>query len=173
MRKEKTYQETLLEELEQSSRVLQAAINDLIRKRESLVGDFKKFKGRLPWPVEGDVITQFGKQKHEKFNTYIFSKGIDIEARKGKDVRAVHDGSVLFADWFKGYGKMLILDHGRGFYSLYAHLSEIVVPNKSTVTKGQPVGTVGETGSLQGPLLYFEIRHHGKPEDPLVWLTRR
>lgn len=173
IRLEKAAQQELLEELEQSSQSLQAVIDDLIRQRESLFGDFEKFKGRLSWPVPGTVVTSFGKQKHEKYDTYIFSKGIDIEAGQGSAVHAVYKGTVLFADWFKGYGQMLILDHGKGFYSLYAHLSEILVPVKSDVREGETVGRVGDTGSLRGPVLYFEIRYHGEPQDPLVWLARR
>jgi septal ring factor EnvC (AmiA/AmiB activator) len=173
IRVEKAAQQALLHELEQSSLSLQTTIDDLIRQRESLFGDFKKRKGKLSWPVHGNVITRFGKHKHEKFNTYVFSKGIDIEVRHGSKVNAVYNGTVLFADWFKGYGQMVILDHGKGFYSLYAHLSQIMVPVKSTVEQGQPIGNAGESGSLKGSMLYFEIRHHGEPQDPLIWLSRR
>ena len=173
IRKEKITQKELLEELEASSLSLQATIDDLIRERETVFGSFVQLKGQLSWPVEGPVMTLFGKQKHDQFNTYIFSKGIDIEADAGVAVSAVYNGTVLFADWFKGFGQMLIIDHGKGFYSLYAHLSEISVPVKSMIHKGQAIGKVGDTGSLKGPLLYFEIRNHGEPQDPLAWLASR
>lgn len=173
IRKEKGLQKELLEELEASALSLQMAIEDLVRQKESLFGNFKQSKGALAWPVKGAVVTEFGKHKHEKFNTYIFSKGINIAAKRGEDVRNVYNGAVLFADWFKGYGKMVILDHGKGFFTVYAHLAEISVPVKSAVESGQLIGKVGDTGSLQGPVLYFEIRHHGEPQDPLNWLAAR
>ncbi len=173
IREEKASQQELLEELEGSALLLQETIEALINKKETLFGNFENFKGELPWPVYGEVVTRFGKHKHAKFNTYIFSKGIDIEAKQGADAKAVYGGTVLFADWFKGYGQMVILDHGKGFYSLYAHLSKTLVPVKGIVEKGQPIGKVGETGSLKGPILYFEVRYHGEPQDPLTWLARR
>lgn len=171
IRKEKSLQKELLGELEASALSLQATIEDLIRQKESLFGHFKKAKGALSWPVYGNVTTKFGKHKHEKFNTYIFSKGVEISAKRGETVRTVYRGTVLFADWFKGYGKMVILDHGKGFYTVYAHLSDIISPVRSVVESGQPIGRVGETGSFKGPVLYFEIRHHGEPQDPLAWLA--
>lgn len=173
IREEKAVQQELLKEFELSSQSLEATIQGLIQQQESLFGSFEKTKGNLRWPVHGKVVTRFGKHKHEKFNTYVFSKGIDIEAGQGSEVKAVYNGTVLFADWFKGYGQMLILDHGKGFYSLYAHLDRILVSLKKTIQQGEPVGKVGETGSLKGPLLYFEIRYHGEPQDPLTWLARR
>ena len=173
IRKEKGLQKELLEELEASALSLQVTIEDLVEKKESLFGNFREAKGALAWPVKGAVVTEFGKHKHEKFNTYIFSKGINIAAKRGEDVRNVYNGTVLFADWFKGYGKMVILDHGKGFFTVYAHLAEISVPVKGAVESGQLIGKVGDTGSLQGPVLYFEIRHHGEPQDPLGWLAAR
>ncbi|MDX1764755.1 MAG: peptidoglycan DD-metalloendopeptidase family protein [bacterium] len=173
IRKEQGLQKELLEELEASAMSLQMTIDNLVQQKESLYGNFKQRKGALAWPVKGPVVTEFGKHKHEKFNTYIFSKGINIAAKRGEDVRNVYNGTVLFADWFKGYGKMVILDHGKGFFSVYAHLAEISVPVKSAVESGQVIGKVGDTGSLQGPVLYFEIRHHGEPQDPLSWLAAR
>jgi septal ring factor EnvC (AmiA/AmiB activator) len=173
IRKEKDAQKKLLGELEQSALSLYQAIEELRQKKQSLFGHFEHYKGQLPWPLDGEVITKFGRHKHEKFNTYIFSHGIDIAAQKGDEARAVYKGTVLFADWFKGYGQMVIVDHGKGFYSVYAHLSRILVPVKGVVEAGQPIGRVGETGALKGTVLYFEIRYHGEPQDPLTWLARR
>jgi len=80
---------------------------------------------------------------------------------------------VAFADWFQGYGRLAILDHGAGFFTLYAHLAELLVRAGQEVPAGQLIGTVGESGSLDGPQLYFEVRVRGKPEDPLAWLVPR
>jgi len=171
LREEKTAQQELLQELEQSAKSLQETVDALIKKKKSFFGDFEKFKGKFSWPVHGEVVTSFGRQKNENESTVIFSKGIEIGAGQGTDVKAVYGGNVLFADWFKGYGQMVILDHGDGYYSLYAHLSQVMVSVKERVQEGQKIGKVGDTGSLKGPALYFEIRYHGEPQDPMVWLA--
>jgi septal ring factor EnvC (AmiA/AmiB activator) len=129
------------------------------------------FKGELPWPVPGRVRSGFGKHKHPRFDTYTVQNGIDIEAPVDTPVRAVHDGEVVFADRFRGYGLMVILEHGR-HHTLYAHLTERAVEPGQRVAAGTPVGTVGASG-LGGPGLYFEVRTGGRPEDPLGWLKRR
>ena len=86
---------------------------------------------------------------------------------------AVADGAVIYADWFKGYGRLIILDHGGGYFTLYAHAAEIWARSGDSVSRGQVIGKVGDTGSLEGPQLYFELRHKGKPQDPLAWLQSR
>lgn len=130
-------------------------------------------KGRLPWPLEGQVLTRFGMQRHPQFGTMVFRRGIEIEAREGQAVRAVSDGEVVYADWYKGYGKLMILDHGNGFYTLYGNLSQLDLNKGIRVTKGQIIGLAGETGSLKGAKLYFEIRRNGEAEDPLARLAKR
>jgi len=135
--------------------------------------DFAKVKGRLAWPNNGEVVSLFGRQKHPKFNTYVFRKGIEIETSKEENVRAVHEGSVIYADSFKGYGMMVIMDHGENFYSVYAHLGRLLVSVGEKATKNRTIGTVGETGLSEGNRLYFEMRHEGEPIDPLTWLQRR
>lgn len=127
------------------------------------------FKGALPWPTEGRVRSTFGRHKHPKFDTYTVQNGIEIEAPADSPVVAVHEGSVVFADRFKGYGLMVVLDHGGKHHSLYAHLGEARVQNGQKVGAGEILGTVGSTG-LEGPGLYFEMRFQGRPEDPLEWL---
>jgi len=88
-------------------------------------------------------------------------------------IRAVYGGTVLYRGWLKGYGNLIILDHGTGYYTLYAHASELLVAEGDRVKAGQGIARVGETGSLAGPRLYFEIRYQGRPEDPEQWLRRR
>ena len=95
---------------------------------------------------------------------------IEIEAPENAPVSAVHEGTVVFADRFRGYGLMVVLDHGGKHHSLYAHLNELRVQAGQTVGAGQVLGTTGS--SLQGPGLYFEVRFQGRPEDPLEWLSR-
>jgi murein hydrolase activator len=132
---------------------------------------FGKLRGRLAWPLSGQLVSTYGKIKHPTFNTYTFNKGIGIGAPAGSDFRVIEGGEVLFADWFKGYGNLLIVDHGDSYYSLYAHASELLVRVGDSVKRQQVVGRTGEGGSLNGPALYFELRHHGKPENPLEWLA--
>jgi septal ring factor EnvC (AmiA/AmiB activator) len=129
------------------------------------------FKGELPWPAPGRVRGSFGKHKHPKFDTYTVQNGIDLDAPADTPVRAVHEGTVVFADRFRGYGLMVILEHGR-HHTLYAHLAEAAVEPGQKLPAGAVVGTVGSTG-LEGAGLYFELRTDGKPEDPLGWLQKR
>ena len=127
------------------------------------------FRGALPWPVEGRVRSTFGRHKHPKFDTYTIQNGIEIESPADTPVAAVHEGEVVFADRFKGYGLMVVVDHGGKHHSLYAHLGEARVQTGQKVAAGEVLGTVGST-ALEGPGLYFEMRFQGRPEDPLEWL---
>ena len=136
-------------------------------------GAFAALKGNLPWPTAGTVASGFGRQENPKFRTVTYNRGIEITAAMGRPVLAVHDGTVLFADWFRGYGRLVILDHGSGYFTLYAHASELLVKVGDQVARGQPIARVGDTGSLEGPQLYFEVRYRGKPQDPLAWLERK
>ena len=136
-------------------------------------GRFTQLKGRLPWPAAGTLSSTFGRQEHPKFRTVTFNRGIEIAAPEGRDIVAVADGAVIYADWFKGYGQLIILDHSGGYFTLYAHASEILVRPGEGAARGQVIGKVGDTGSLEGPQLYFELRYKGKPLDPLAWLQPR
>jgi septal ring factor EnvC (AmiA/AmiB activator) len=128
-------------------------------------------RDRLPWPVNGQVLTGFGAQRHPQFGTVVFRRGIDIAARVGDEVKAVNAGQVAWADWYKGYGRLVIIDHGAGLYTLYGHLSQLDINKGDRVARGQVIGLAGDTGSLRGPKLYFEIRRNGEAEDPMGWLA--
>ncbi len=132
---------------------------------------FAKLRGQLAWPIAGKLVSTYGKIKHPTFNTYTFNKGISIGASPGSDFRVIEAGQVLYADRLKGYGTLLIVDHGDSYYSLYAQASQLMVQVGDRVTRNQVVGKTGEGGALNGPALYFEIRHQGKPENPLEWLA--
>jgi len=129
------------------------------------------FRGSLPWPVAGKVRSAFGRHKHAKFDTYTVQNGIEIEAAPDTPVEAVYDGTVAFADRFKGYGLMVVLDHGGKHHSLYAHLAETRVEVGQKIAAGDVLGTVGTSG-LEGSGLYFEMRFQGRPEDPAEWLKK-
>lgn len=131
---------------------------------------FASQKGHMPLPVRGEVVETFGKHKHPEFNSYTFSKGLSISSASGADIKAIYEGSVIFADYFKGYGNMIIIDHGGGYFSLYAHAAKILKKVGAEVARHETVATVGDTDSSKGPMLYFEIRHQGKPVDPAGWV---
>ena len=154
---------------------LEAAENRLQQMLQGLTTDdvavpIPAFKGSLPWPVAGRIRVAFGRRKHPRFETYTVENGIEIEAPENTPVSAVHEGAVVFADRFRGYGLMVVLDHGGKHHSLYAHLNELRVQTGETVAAGRVLGTAGS--SLEGPGIYFEVRFQGRPEDPLEWLSR-
>jgi murein DD-endopeptidase MepM/ murein hydrolase activator NlpD len=116
------------------------------------------------------VVAEYGPQVNPRFGTKTFRNGIDIEAVEGSNIAAVFPGHVVYTGWFRGYGNLIIVDHGGEYYTVYAHAADIRVTEGDEVKQGQIIGTVGDTGSLQGPRLYFEVRHEGKPQDPAQWL---
>lgn len=130
---------------------------------------FGSLKGRLSMPARGEVVGSFGRHKHPEFNSYTVSNGISIAAPSGSDIHSVYEGQVIFADYFKGYGNMIIVDHGGGFYSLYAHAAKIMKKVGASVSRNEIVASVGDIDSARGPVLYFEIRYQGKPVDPAPW----
>jgi murein DD-endopeptidase MepM/ murein hydrolase activator NlpD len=128
-------------------------------------------RGTLAWPAPGQVLAGFGPLRHPRFGTLVPHNGIDIGAVAGTPVRAVADGTVVFADWFQGYGRTVIIDHGDGVMSVSAHLAEILAAAGGTVVAGETVGLVGDSGTLDGTRLYFELRQDGVPQEPLAWLA--
>lgn len=134
---------------------------------------FQKFKGLLNMPVSGTIVSFFGPYKSPQLNITGYRSGIDILADRGEPIRAVNGGTALYAGWFKGYGNMVILDHGQHYCTVYAHAQEIFKKKGERVEPGEVIATVGDTGSIEGPRLHFEIRHHGKPVDPLKWIGKR
>jgi septal ring factor EnvC (AmiA/AmiB activator) len=133
---------------------------------------FSAHKGLLIRPVIGRIISLFGPYKNRKYNITNFRSGINIKADKGEPIRSVFQGNVLYSSWFKGYGNMIVIDHGNNYYTIYAHLEETFKSKGDSVETGEVIATVGDTGSMEGAKLYFEVRHHGKPENPLVWLKK-
>jgi septal ring factor EnvC (AmiA/AmiB activator) len=132
--------------------------------------DFAAAKGRLLWPVEGKVTRWFGLQKDKRFGTSTFNGGIDIRAERRADVHAAHSGRADYVDWLPGYGQCIILNHGGGYFTLYAHTSAVFVTAGDLVRAGDVIASVGETGSLHGPVLHFEIRKDAEPINPAPWL---
>lgn len=187
----------LIQRLEGSAGELQTFLTDLDNKRaaeaekakpaqnvgaeitfpenpQSITGSyavhFRANKGKLLWPVEGKIITEFGPLRIG--DTYTTSNGVDIQAPRGTPFYSVFKGTVMFAGWFKNYGKIVIVDHGGNFLSLYAHADEIGVKVGQKIETRQELGKVGDTGSLKGASLHFEVRVNGTPENPKQWLAK-
>lgn len=149
-------------------------VRDIIAKLQEkmILGrglDFADKAGRLELPVKGKIISTFGRKKDIKYNSYIVSNGITIQARKGTIIRSIFAGKVLYTGSLEGYGNIVIVGHGNGYHSLYGHLDKIHVKVGSLVDAGHAIGNSGDTGSLLGEVLYLEIRHNGKPVDPAKW----
>jgi septal ring factor EnvC (AmiA/AmiB activator) len=166
---ERKLHERAMAELQSAQAGLSATLVALPAKKMPSTG-FGRLKGRLPRPVAGPIEVGFGDILNPRFHTVTLQKGVDIRAPEGTPVRAQHAGRVVHAGWFKGYGNLVIVDHGDGFYALFAHLATLGKQVDDPVATGDELGTVGSTGSLKGPYLYFEIRKHGQPLDPAAWL---
>jgi len=172
IQEEKNLQIEVLKELEQNARELQTVVDSLPQQTDSAPPrmSFSVLKGKLPPPVTGKLISAFGKKEHPDLHTSTFQKGIEIACPYGTEIKAIHDGNVVFADWLKGYGFVMIIDHGENYYSLLAHASKLLKKIGDAVAAGETIALVGDSYSLRGACLYFEIRHHGKPQNPLEWL---
>ncbi len=175
IRQDKRKREELLKEFQKAARSLENLIKGLGEKETNsqTVPSLKKVKGLLNWPLKGKVTLEYGKIEHPRFKTITFHKGLDIQASLGEKVRTVYDGNVVFSDWFEGYGKTVIIDHKKNFFTVYAHLSEIEVEKGDFVATSQRIGKVGQSGSLKGSYLYFELRKGDKALNPRNWLKER
>lgn len=175
IRKNKNSYERALQEQRERAEQLQSLMDKLARQEIVLPFQFIPLyerKGKLPWPLAGRVISRFGIERH--LNTSTMNNGIEIvPSGDGPVIRAVHPGKVVFADFFQGYGHLLIVDHGMNYYTLYGHCDEFLVGKGAFVREEQPIGVAGDVGSIRGVSLYFEVRHRAKPLDPLQWLRRR
>lgn len=171
-KKEKSENEKMLGELQESSKRLLNIIKKLDEKETYAGKGFAALKGKLLWPVNGRLAIPYGSQKDSRFNTPVFRNGIYIST-EDTSARAVYDGKVVFADWFKGYGNLVIINHGNGHHTLYANLSEIFLKVGDIIKTSSIIGRIGESGILNAPSLYFEIRYKGKPLDPMQWLKRK
>jgi septal ring factor EnvC (AmiA/AmiB activator) len=127
---------------------------------------------RLPWPLPGRVQQPFGRRREPRFGTTVVRNGVDIAAPAGAEVRAIHGGTVAFADEFDGFGRVVIVDHGQQAFTLYGYLSSVLVAPGASIAQNTVVGQVGEAPT-GGPSLYFELRIDGRPVDPLQWLEGR
>jgi septal ring factor EnvC (AmiA/AmiB activator) len=173
VRSEKAAHQRMLRELREASRRLQQIIRESSRKDTYTATGFSKLRGRLPWPAVGTIAIPYGSQRDPQFNTPVFRNGIQIKTDADTDAHAIFAGKVIFAQWFKGFGQLVIVNHGGGYHSLYGNLSEIFSHVGDIIKQNQVIGKVGTSGMLNAPGLYFEIRYRGKPLDPTQWLKRK
>ena len=183
----KTKKREVLASLQRETRSHEHALSTLQRaehRKESLLRELEQRshpsgrsapfkKGTLVWPAEGDLVGTFGRQRHPTFDTYIDRKGIEIATREGSAVHAVSDGEVVYADWLKGYGLVVILDHGRNYFTLYAHASQLSVREGDAVAKGAVLGETGSFGLTDKTILYFELRKGTRAVNPVGWFAKR
>ena len=150
------------------------ALDDLITKLQSSISDidysYKFSTPKLIWPVKGKVLQAFGEQKNSTYNVSTQNNGIDIEAPEGTSVKAVDNGVVAFAEWYQGAGKLIIIDHQNGFFTLYSHNQTLLVSKGDKVSREQKIALSGKTGSTEKACLHFEIRKRGNPVNPLHYL---
>ncbi|MEM8941326.1 MAG: peptidoglycan DD-metalloendopeptidase family protein [Pseudomonadota bacterium] len=153
---------------------LQNLLNEIVEAAAQLitqadVQSFEAAKGAMPWPVEGRLVHRFGNPRNQGKMRW---QGVSLQAEAGSTVSAVHHGRVVFADWLRGSGLLLVLDHGEGFMSLYAHNDSLLREVGDWVEVGSAIATVGSSGGQDQASLYFEIRKDGEPTDPLAWVAR-
>ncbi len=176
LRADRDRERAALDELEAAARALESTLDGLQAAPPAPVPPrppsvpFATLRGHLPAPVDAPVARRFGRVVDAEFRTETFRKGVEFGATLGQPVRAVGDGEVRFAGWFRGYGKLVIVDHGDQYFTVAGHLDQIGVQVGDAVRAGDVIGSAGETGSLGGALLYFEIRRGSEPLDPLEWL---
>jgi murein hydrolase activator len=186
IRTQRAAYEAAAAELDNTARSLQRLLADLERRRKAesqraiaqgrnpqpYTGDFARGRGQIEWPVHGPVIGHFGPEKHPRFGTTTLNNGIDIQAATGTPVLAAGRGRVDYTSEDYGtFGQIVVINHGDGYYTLYGHLSEILVTQGQEVQSGQTVGRVGDSGtSLKGTVLHFEVRKGGAALNPEDWL---
>lgn len=146
---------------------METARAELARVDRELLG-LKPYRGQLQPPAEGRKLAKFGQRRQGQVRW----KGILFYGNAGDPVSAVHHGKVLFADWLRGFGLMLIVDHGAGYMSLYGHNQALLKQAGDTVSEGESIALLGQSGGQARPSLYFEIRHKGRPVDPAKWLAK-
>jgi septal ring factor EnvC (AmiA/AmiB activator) len=182
LRREKQTRLRALQQMEAAARRLEKMLDEIARRAAIKPRDLPSapspgsglaaLRGRLEWPVRGQISAPFGKFKHPEFSAEIVRKGIDIEAAPGEEVKAVEKGQVVYAEQFSGYGKMVIVDHGERYYTIYGHLSEISKKKGDRINRGEILGRAGEGDSSTTAKLYFEMRKDGHSLDPVPWFGK-
>ncbi len=181
IRNKKSAHEAMVAELEEAQGELNALIKTLEGRRKKAKEEeeerraavsFENSKGKLPWPLRGEVVRKFGNVVHPIYKTITPNNGIDIAAKKGASVVSAAAGEVALVKWMRGYGRCVFIDHSGGYYTLYAHLDEVSVKENAKVTSATEIGKAGETGTTGGPKLHFEIKLRAESLNPEEWLEK-
>ena len=173
VRTEKAKRQKMIAELKEASRRMLEIIRESTRTDEYEGKGFTQLKGKLIWPADGKIAIPYGSHRDPQFDTPVFRNGIHIQTESSDDARAVYSGKVIFAEWFKGFGQLIIINHGGGYHTLYGNLSEIFSKVGDIIREKQLIGKVGTSGVLNAQGIYFEIRYKGKPLDPAQWLKKK
>lgn len=169
LRTERATYEKAERQLERESQSLIAEINRLVGD-DSFSGSFTPGSGAFSYPIRGRLSSPFGYRRHPIFRVVSFHSGVDLAAPYGTPIMASDSGRVIFNGWYGGYGRVVIVDHGMNYSTLYAHLSSSAVGRGKSILKGEVIGFEGQTGYSTGPHLHFEVRKSGKPQNPLNFL---
>ncbi len=183
VRSERALHQRAVKELQDSQREIQATIIEMMRKKREaemrpdappVTREEVPSGGKLAWPLpsRGEITSDFGMRVHPTFKTRMMHTGIDIRMPSGTPVYAAGPGEVLYAGWLRGYGQIVIIDHGKELSSVYAHLSRLAVGEGDRVRKGQNIGAVGTTGTTTGAHLHFEVRVNGEAKNPMHYLGK-
>ena len=175
IRDTKTLRLSAIDELSNASVQLEELIKKIsegsLDAKTEINLNIRNFKGLLSPPVIGKLKKKFGSDVHPVFGIKIPHNGITYDVKTGTEVDSIFDGKVIYNKRFKGYGNLVIIDHGNGIVSFYAHLLKPLVNAGDKISRSQKIGLSGESGSLEGEILYFEILEDGKPADPMIWLN--
>ncbi|NQT30158.1 MAG: peptidoglycan DD-metalloendopeptidase family protein [Candidatus Saganbacteria bacterium] len=159
--------EARVAELEKSSKDLEVLI---LKKMAARQGTKVYGSGKMAWPLRGRITSRFGYRRHPLWGGRSFHTGLDVAAKYGTPIKAADAGEVIFSGWWDGYGKAIVIDHGRKTTTVYGHMSRIYKRVGDIIAKGQTIGLVGSTGYSTGPHLHFEVRKNGKPVNPISYL---
>ncbi len=163
-------QQQKLNQLKENKATLQTLIDHLSQTEFLNTIEFAKLKGRLPWPVAGRISQAFGSKQLPQS---LPSQGVFISAKADSPVNVIAPGKVVFADWLKGFGLLIIVDHGKGYMTLYAHCNSLLKKVGDTVTAVTPIATAGDSGGIDSQGILFQIRKAGKPLNPSAWCKGR
>ena len=170
LRAQRAFYERTERQLEQQSKALESQILDMESEVDNSSGEVTKGSGRFAMPLNAKLTSPFGWRRHPIFRTRKFHTGIDLAGPRRSKIRASDSGHVIKSGWYGGYGKVVIVSHGNGYSTLYAHLTKAMVKKGDNVKKGDVIGLEGSTGFATGPHLHFEVRVKGKPKNPLNYV---
>lgn len=172
IQRQKALAEKAVAEAEEAQKAAGAMIAELQRKREKIYMPATGQGSKFDWPVRGIISSPYGNRIHPILKRKILHSGIDVAAPNGTPVKTAAPGEVIYNGWLRGYGRVVVVDHGRGYSTLYAHLSASLVHEGQEVRAGTTIARVGRTGNTTGYHLHFEVRQYGTPVNPIKYLKR-